>query len=49
MNIQAVIVNGQKIIPTVKFELQTRKVIDVQTNVQRKKMLIAQLAEQLNE
>lgn len=46
MNIQAVIVNGQKIIPTVEFELQTRKVIGIQTNVQRKKILLAQLAEQ---
>lgn len=46
MNIQAVIVNGQKVIPTVEFELQTRKVIGIQTNVQRKKMLLAQLAEQ---
>lgn len=46
MNIQAVIVNGQKIIPTVEFELQTRKIIGIQTNVQRKKMLLSQLAEQ---
>lgn len=46
MNIQAVIVNGQKVIPAVEFELQTRKVIGIQTNVQRKKMLLAQLAEQ---
>lgn len=46
MNIQAVIVNGQKVIPTVEFELQTRKVIGIQTNFQRKKMLLAQLAEQ---
>ncbi|MCM3611739.1 LytTR family transcriptional regulator DNA-binding domain-containing protein [Planococcus sp. MERTA32b] len=46
MNIQAVIVNGQKIVPAVEFELQTSKVIGIQTNVQRKKMLLAQLAEQ---
>lgn len=46
MNIQAVIVNGQKIVPTVEFELQTSKIIGIQTNVQRKKMLLTQLAEQ---
>lgn len=46
MNIQAVIVNGQKVIPAVEFELQTSQVIGIQTNVQRKKMLLAQLAEQ---
>ena len=46
MNIQAVVVNGQKIIPSVEFELQKHKVIGIQTNVQRKRILLAQLAEQ---
>lgn len=45
MNIQAVIVNGQKIIPSLEFDAQKRKVVGIQTNVQRKKILLAQLAE----
>lgn len=46
MNIQAVIVNGQKIIPSLDFEAKNHKVVGIQTNVQRKKILLAQLAKQ---
>lgn len=45
MNIQAVIVNGQKIIPSVELKLQKHKILGIQTNVRRKKILLAQLAE----
>ena len=46
MKIQAVVVNGQKIIPSIEVGLQKQKVIGIQTNVQRKKILLAELAEQ---
>lgn len=45
MNIQAVVVNGQKIIPSIELKPQKHKVIGIQTNVRRKKMLLAQLTE----
>lgn len=45
MNIQAVIVNGQTIIPSAELKLQKHKVTGIQTNVQRKKVLLTQLAE----
>lgn len=45
MNIQAVIVNGQKIIPSLELKFQKHKIISIQTNVRRKKILLAQLAE----
>lgn len=45
MNIQAVMVNGQKIIPSVELKLQKHKIIGIQTNVRRKKILLSQLVE----
>lgn len=46
MKIQAVIVNGHKIIPSIEFEPQKQKVIGIQANVQRKKILLAHMNEQ---
>ncbi|WP_341962459.1 LytTR family transcriptional regulator DNA-binding domain-containing protein [Planococcus maritimus] len=45
MNIRQVNANGQAIIPSLELTMEKGKVLGIQTNVQRKKILLAQLAE----
>lgn len=45
MNIREMNVNGQKIIPSLELSMEKGKVLGIQTNVQRKKILLAQFAE----
>ncbi|MDE0584835.1 MULTISPECIES: LytTR family transcriptional regulator DNA-binding domain-containing protein [Planococcus] len=45
MNIREMSVNGQKIIPSLELDMEKGKVLGIQTNVQRKKILLAQFAE----
>lgn len=46
MNIREMSINGQRIIPPLELNMEKGKVLGIQTNVQRKKILLAQFAEQ---
>ena len=45
MNIREMSVNGQRIIPPLELNMEKGIILGIQTNVQRKKMLLAQFAE----
>ncbi|MEZ0481657.1 LytTR family transcriptional regulator DNA-binding domain-containing protein [Planococcus sp. SSTMD024] len=45
MNIREMSVNGQRIIPPLELNMEKGTILGIQTNVQRKKILLAQLAE----
>lgn len=45
MNIREMSVNGQRIIPPLELNMEKGIILGIQTNVQRKKILLAQFAE----